>query len=695
MQQIIYPTHGFYTSRLACIESAAALRVLRVRCCYAVVIFAACLLGVLVGGPSAAAQPGQPKPHSCEPYPYCATIPLPPKQPAPPAPAASAPPPLPLVDDHGHEGHAAGLFSLNDGYGRDLHNYDLFANLPSLLSDPMPTIWLWLGNMGFAVGKYSVGFSVWFTEWSMTAGVVDWVKSPAESLEQVWQTSVIGDLHLRQIALLIAMCYLGFLFVRGFTTRAWRETLSTVVINAVAVSVLTHPVGFLVGEDGVLSLSRDLGTDVSAIVLGQRPGGTGNPAAPIGQALIDNLLVMPWEILNYGSPIANDPKADGACRFSVKKVLDDGPWSSKDDSTKARELDGCPDRYGKYNEVADADRAFGAWGYAVAMVLFAILTVCLNAIQVLAPYLLLFEGLLLALALVVAVVPAWQHHLAYRVSSIAATIAKVLMGMLFVAVMTVLVRSLMMADLGPALVRFAVIDLVVFSGFLFRKRLAVNVGRVQSRVSAGVQRLGQPRTAPKPLPAPIVAPGPRLLSRSVKAGTDAFAESVAPVGELKNRLVAAGKAGGKAGSGVLSYTVGAPVSWPRAAHRASTALTAKSNAAKAALGRRAAAAKSYGVRYATGIGAMSGVTPAWRAVTTAAAARQARVAAGEKPYLSDEVAAHAPARISTNPTFSGTNHATPTGAAPPPAAPLPPGMIAPPVSWNQRLRERLNQNKGA
>ncbi|WP_344861346.1 hypothetical protein [Amycolatopsis ultiminotia] len=657
------------------------------------------LAAALAGAPRAVAQPAPPKPHSCEPYPYCVTnpdvvVPPPADKPVPP----TALPPLPLVDQQGHAGHGNGLFSIDDGYGRDLHNYDLFANLPSLLSDPMPTIWLWLGNMGFAVGKYAVGFSVWFTEWSMSAGVVDWVKAPAESLEQVWQTSVIGDLHLRQIALLIAVCYLGFLFARGLTTRAWREMLSTIVINALAVSVVTHPIGFLLGDDGVLSLSRALGADVSAVVLGQRPGGTGNPAAPIGQALIDNLLVAPWELLNYGSPITGDRKADGACRYSVKKVLDDGPWSGKDDSTKARELDGCPDRYGKYNEVADADRAFGAWGYAIAMVLFAILTVCLNAIQVLAPYLLLFEGLLLALALVVAVVPAWQHQLAYRVSSIAATVAKVLTGMLFVAVMTVIVRSLMTADLGPPLVRFAVIDLVVFSGFLFRKRLAANVARVRSRVSAGMQRLGQPRTAPKSLPEPLVEPGPHRFSRTVKAGTDAFAESLAPVGELKNRLVTAGKAGGKAGSTALSYTIGAPVSWPRAAKRASTALTAKSSAAKAALAQRVAAARSYGARYASGLGTMSSATPTWHAVTTAAAALQARGTAGEKTHLSNDVAAHVPARIAATPRFTGTDHAPPAGpraGAAPEATPLPPGMLAPPASWSQRLRDRLNQNKGA
>jgi len=44
--------------------------------------------------------------------------------------------------------------------GRDLRNYDLFANLPWLVGNPMPAIWLWLANLGFAVGKYSLGISV-------------------------------------------------------------------------------------------------------------------------------------------------------------------------------------------------------------------------------------------------------------------------------------------------------------------------------------------------------------------------------------------------------------------------------------------------------------------------------------------------------------------------------------------------------
>jgi hypothetical protein len=640
-----------------------------------------------------------PAPNPCIPFPLCLTNPGAAASPTPPPsldqPDPSGPPPLPLQDEQAHGTHSNGLFDIDDGYGRDLHNYDLFANNPSLLDDPMPTIWLWVGNMGFTVGKYALGFSVWFTEWSMTAGVVDWVKAPAESLEQVWQTSVIGGLQLREIALLIATCYLGLLFARGLTTRAWREMFSTIAINVLAIAVITHPVGFLVGDGGVLSLSRDLGADVSSVIMGQKPGGTGNPAAPIGQALIDNLLVAPWEILNYGTPITGAKNVNGTCQYSVKKVLDDGPWSGKDDSTKARELDGCPDAYGKYNEVADGDRAFGAWGYAVAMVLFAILTVCLNAIQVLSPYLLLFEGLLLGLALVAAIVPAWQHQLAYRVSSIAATVAKLVMGMLFVAVMTVLVRSLMTADLGPPLVRFAVIDLVVFSGFLFRKRLAANLQRVRSQVSSGLQRLGRPRGTPKPLPAPIAAPGPHRLGRTIEAGTSAFTESLAPAAELKDRLVTAGKAGGKA----VQYAVGAPA----AAGRAVTALTSKGNAAKAALARRAAAAKGYA-------GAL-GAVPACNAVTTAAAALQARKGK-EKPelHLAAQLAARTPGRAGRQPGFTGTDLAagrTAPGVAPATskrtakavlpvgASSLPPGTLAPQVSWSQRLRERLSRNKGA
>ncbi|RSM37962.1 hypothetical protein DMA12_35065, partial [Amycolatopsis balhimycina DSM 5908] len=102
---------------------------------------------VLIGLFAPQAAYGQAQQNPCEPYPTCLWVPG--DQPAPPKPDPDAPP-LPLQDDPGHHVHLGGIFSIDDGYGRDLHNYDLFANLPGLLDNPMPTIWLWLGNIGFA-----------------------------------------------------------------------------------------------------------------------------------------------------------------------------------------------------------------------------------------------------------------------------------------------------------------------------------------------------------------------------------------------------------------------------------------------------------------------------------------------------------------------------------------------------------------
>ncbi|KFU78472.1 hypothetical protein SAMN04489729_6856 [Amycolatopsis lurida] len=661
--------------------------------------FATIVLVLLLGNAApATAQvvplpPNEPRP--CQPYPLCLVVPDP-RAPQPNPPNLDHPDPdaptLPLQDDPGHAAHLKGMFTIDDGYGRDLRNYDLFANLPSLISNPMPTIWLWLANMGFAVGKYALGFSVWFTEWSMTAGVVDWIKAPAQDLEKVWQTTIIGGLKLRELALLIATGYLGLLFMRGLTTRAWRETVSTIAINVLAIAVITHPVDFLVGDGGVLSLSRDLGADVSAVIMGKQPGGTGNPAAPIGQALIDNLLIAPWETLNYGAPVSGK-QGTGACQYSIKQILDQGPWSGKD-STPARELAGCPSEYGKYNEVADGDRMLGAWEYAVAMILFAILTICLNAIQILAPYFLLFEGLLLSLALIAALIPTLQHQLAYRIGSIAGTIAKLLMGMFFIAVMTVLLRSLMLADLGPQLVKFAVIDIVVFSGFLFRKRLMTNIQRIRSSVNSGVQRLGRPRSGPKSMPLPVVEPGPHRISRTIKTGAGAFTEAIAPANDLKNRLVTAGKLGGKASSKAVSFTLGAPVSWPAAANRARTALTARGTAAKATLGRKAGAVKAYASTYAGNIGAAA--SPLVNVATTAASVLGSHRSSNEQP-----VAPQPPARVSATPDFTGTDLAAPAPAGsrprgkcpvPEPTA-LPPGMLPITPTWSQRLRTRLNEHR--
>ncbi|WP_216216860.1 hypothetical protein [Amycolatopsis aidingensis] len=670
----------------------------------------AIILLTLTGTTGAAVA--QTSPPTCTPLPTCLVLPEgeePPPRPSldDPPPAPNGPPPLPLPTEVGDQLHTAGmdgLFSINDGYGRTLHHYDLFANLPWLLDNPVPTIWLWLANIGFAVGKYTLGFAVWFTEWAMGSQVLTWIQEPAQQLERIWQADIIGALKLRQLVLLAATCYLGLLFFRGRTTRAWREMISTIAINVLAIAIITHPVDLLVGDGGVLSLSRDLGADVAAVVMGRQPAGTGNPAAPIGQSLIDNLLITPWETLNYGAPITQDREVDGGCQHSVEQVLDQGPWSSKDDSTPARELDGCPGDYGKYNEVAGADRAVGAWLYAVAMILFAILTVCLNAIQVLAPYFLLFEGLLLSLALIAALVPAWQHQLAYRISSIAITLATLLMGMLFIAVMTILLRSVMLIDLGSQLVRFAVIDIVVFSGFLFRKRLLAGAQRMRAKVNTGLQRAGRRGRPLKPLPTPIVPPGPNRLGRTIQVGTTAFREAaVQPAQQVAGRLRTAGKTAGKLGSTALAYTAGAPVAWPRAARRAHTALTRRGNTAKRALAGKSATAKTYTTTYARNLGTATGARPAWnaaRTVATAVTARPpARHAAQQTPATAQPATGAArladltPHPTAATPRFRGRNEAAPAPRQPDPGA-LPPGMLPPPNPLAQRLRDRLDHRRG-
>jgi hypothetical protein len=275
--------------------------------------------------------------------------------------------------------------------------------------------------------------------------------------------------------------------------------------------------------------------------------------------------------------------------------------------------------------------------------------------------------------------------------------------MAFLAVMTVLLRTLMLADLGPQLVRFAVIDLVVFSGFLFRKRLAANLERVRGQVSSRLQRFGSPRRAPKALPTPIVPVGPDRLARTVKAGTAAFTETMVPVGRLKERLVTAGRAGGEVGGKALKYTVGAPVSWPQAAQRAQTALTAKSGMAKATLARRAASARTYMTAYAGNLGSATGAVPAWHAATTVLTAlghRTDRPKSGTSTYQEAELAGVTPAASGRTPEFTGTDPAAaargrgilPKPPAQPPESTLPPAMLPTPAPWAQRLRDRLGNS---
>lgn len=533
---------------------------------------------------------------------------------------------LPVAEEDGSgSGPRAmdGLFNLADGHGRFLSQYDLFADTPSLINAVSPSIWLWLSNMSFGVGKFFLGGSVWFTEWTMSFELVGWLREPAMSLEEVWQTGVIGELHLRDLALIFAAAYLALVFMRGLTTRAWRETVSTLVVSVLAIAVVTHPVAFLVGEDGLLGLSQELGSDVVAVMMGQQPGGTGNPGAPLGQAMIDNLLVAPWESLNYGTVITDNDKLSNQCQASVKAILDKGPWDPQDSDDPRDDLDGCPERLENYNAESTVDRMLGAFLYMLSMVLFSVLTVCLMIIQVIAPFVLLFEGLLLTVALIAAIIPQFQSHLTFRIASIASTIGGLLAAMLFLALMTTLLRSLMMADVGPMIVRFAIVNITIFAGFFFRKRLVAGMQNVKTNISRSLQRTGRRGHRIKSLPKPIAPPGPGRVGRTVKEGTKAFKEAVAPAQQLKDRAISTSKVGARAGKKTMAYTVGAPVALPAAASRAKSKLTAKGSEYKKQLAGRVQSAKDYTATYGHNVATYTGAAAAHRVATNVAGRAQA------------------------------------------------------------------------
>lgn len=616
-----------------------------------------------------------------------------------------------------HSTRMDGLFNIDDGYGRTLSNYDIFDRPPTF--DILPTVWKALANIGFWVGKISVGFTVWFTEWAMGGQVLGWIRGPAESLEQVWRTELLGTLRLREVALLLSSLYLGYLFLRGHTRRAWRELASTLVINILAVVVITHPVAFLLGDTtpgattspidgGLLTLTRTVGADLSTAIMGQAP--SGNPAAGMTQEMIDSLLIAPWETLNYGEPISLDPR--NPCVSTAKQALSAGPHADSESEFPRQIFAGCNQDYADYNATMTADRVGGAWAYAVAMILFAILTISLMAIQVLAPYLLLFEGMLLIAALVAAIVPRYQNQLTHRIASIAATLGMVIAGMLFVAIMTVLLRAIMVADLGPQLVRFAVIDLTVFVGFAFRKRLAGQIQKMKVGVHRGLQRAGRRGRPIHPLPPQLkVPPGKTKLGALVAEHKGAFTQTLAPAGQMAARARTAGRTAGRVGATAAKYTLGGPVAWPLAARAATTALTSKGKALQGKL----AQTRGYGRAYAANVGkAASKVASATgrRAAhaeagtvgggigRSAASSRgglsipinpiAARVAALTPPSGAAVPTASSPATVGPQRRpgrIVADSHPLPPISAP--GSTLPPGMLPPPTTAANRLRERF------
>ncbi|RII06955.1 hypothetical protein DSC45_34575 [Streptomyces sp. YIM 130001] len=431
------------------------------------------------------------------------------------------------------------------------------------------------------------------------------------------------------------------------------------------------------------------------------------------------------DAVNQGTVTEKPKWAQTVDNFITGKVVDWFKDQFGDDVSPSEQFEkDCVDGDAGTAKKTSWDKVGGAAFVTFAAFLVVCLIVYLSAKFLISQALIALDAMFARVAVTAGIMPgpgrAWLWERAVNVLRLLASLVAVAVGLaVFIMVVTSVLGAKPGDIPGGLTIRFVVVDLMCIAAFIFRKKLAAR-GRAwaaEARTRMGSSRFGGRA------PAQLDSSGPRRSKLGAIVGTGLLMGAMAATGggsalamggsaSLRGtagaRLAARGirlggkaaakssvataKAVGKVGKFGVKYTAGAPVSWPRAARRATTAT-------RAVPGRTHAAATSARERisdlphsrvaaYAQEWGTNAGVLPA---------VNRARLRRGQAPVTLHRPRPRPPASPRTPATPRTVRPPATTGPAPVsparrPARPVPAPVPQAPASAGQaRLQLRAHR----
>jgi len=420
-------------------------------------------------------------------------------------------------------------FDVSDQYGVPISAYTVNADTGDW-TDIDLKIWDVFAQFFFDVDKWVIGFACWLVGWALDFGLAKIMIGPVTTVSQTIRDQLIDRIGLPGLFLVLAAFYGGYHIMFKNRSKGFAETGLSLLVAAVAATVLVSPAQWLLGSqgqpatgqstmllsnDGLLGQTRDVTLQISSMVLSEDPQSTSSDPAdvstPIKNALVDSMIVKPTELMLYGrtftgncakafghvmlvqynfNQLGLDPWTADMVPSSTGGSLMDQVQAAGNDFTKACKTGGSSPQAKK----ASADMAFSAAFVAVAAVIIAILIILVTGTFLIAQGWLAFEAIRGYWALTVGILPGGGRAVLWRwLSAITKAILAMMLSILFLAVFILMLLALIQADTGPILaVKFIVIDIAALAGLAGHKKIkemsrqiAVNLNRRLANARVG------------------------------------------------------------------------------------------------------------------------------------------------------------------------------------------------------------------
>ena len=532
-----------------------------------------------------------------------------------------------------------------DSGGVPLSHYDISGNDENGWDVPA-TIMLFLTNAFFTFARVLVGAQTWMLNWAFSFGPAKALLGPASTIAGAYQLQVIGRLGLAGTVLTFAAFWCGVMILRGRTSKGAGELAVSVVISALAGTLLASPASMLLGSNGLLGQTRDTAMSLASITATGGATDSESPAqaaGPLDSTLVDSFVVQPYQLLNFGT-LMNAPDVPDSCRAAYPQIVQGGPWGDAGTPRNMMAGAGCQD-LANFDANLTWDRLMGAILLLIAVLFVTVLVVIMTGTLLIAQFSFAIYAITCPLVVTLAVLPGGARGLLWRwLGGIVKVVLVIFAIIIFIPLFAVFIRALLDTDPGqPLAARFFLIDLAAVAGLVFHRRL-VNAGiRAGHKITGrlGSARIGGTRDGVGVAAAAALAPVSLAeIHRGARAEVGKITSPVRQTAHharrawtgkrnmppenstgLQARLAATrggrtvlrtAKAATAAGKVAFGSTVGAPVMIPRAATAAKAAARARSTAVKAKLGaaavKRGGAARQFGKEWAANTGLAAATT---------------------------------------------------------------------------------------
>lgn len=383
-----------------------------------------------------------------------------------------------------------GPLTATDPDGVPLDHYDITAD-QGAWNEVDRKLLLWFTNGLFSLVRVLIGLVAWLLNWGFQFGPAHIGIEPAQQVADAYQTQVIDRLGLPVFFLTLAAAWCGVMFLRGRKGRGAGELGITLLISALAATLLAQPTQVLLGDHGVLGQTHDTSMAIASITAtGGRSAATDPKQAskPLTDTLVTTFVVDAHQMLNYGEDL-DAPGKPSECLSTYKKIVKEGPWGGDDEPRNWMSQAGCK-KLADYNHDPTWDRLLGALLLLIAALLIAVLILLMVGILLTATAALAFYAMLGHAVFVIALLPGGGRGVLWRwVGGIIKVVLVLFAVVVFLPLLSIFIGALVNSTEGqPLVVRFFLIDVVAAAGLVYHRKLVTFGTRAGYRIARRLER---------------------------------------------------------------------------------------------------------------------------------------------------------------------------------------------------------------